>query len=138
MTELNIGLDTVAKYLESVPGLEPEKELNPNTKLSDAQYEALKNRFLSDKRVREIADTIFPLIDRGHKPSIHITDGNGIDVKVVGKIDLDSINQNTRPKKKTKEEKNQSVGQKELSGYQITEVILLKRIRILRITIISL
>ena len=105
MTELNIGLDTVAKYLESVPGLEPEKELNPNTKLSDAQYEALKNRFLGDKRVREIADTIFPLIDRGHKPSIHITDGNGIDVKVVGKIDLDSINQKTRPKKKTKEEK---------------------------------
>ena len=105
MTELNIGLDTVVKYLESVPGLEPEKELNPNTKLSDTQYEALKNRFSSDKRVKEKADSIFPLTSREHKPSKQIADGKGIDVKVVGKIDLDSINQKSRPKKKTKEEK---------------------------------
>ena len=40
MTELNIGLDTVVKYLESVPGLDPGTELSPNTMLSDAQYEA--------------------------------------------------------------------------------------------------
>ena len=105
MTELNIGLDTVVKYLESVPGLEPEKELSPNTKLSDAQYEALKNRFLSNKRVKEQADSIFPLTSREHKSSIHITDGKGIDVTVVGKIDLNSINQKTRPKKKSKEER---------------------------------
>ena len=105
MTELNIDLDTVVKYLESVPGLEPEKELNPNTKLSDAQYEALKNRFLIDKRVKEKADSIFPLTSREQKPSIHITDGKGIDINVVGKIDLGSLNQKTRPKKKTKEEK---------------------------------
>ena len=100
MTELNIGLDTVVKYLESVPGLEPGKELSPNTKLSNEQYEALKKRFLGDKRIKEKADSIFPLTSREQKPSIHITD-----VKVVGKIDLDSINQKSRPKKKTKEEK---------------------------------
>lgn len=105
MTELNIGLDTVVKYLESVPGLEPGKELSPNTKLSNEQYEALKKRFLGDKRIKEKADSIFPLTSREQKPSIHITDGKGIDVKVVGKIDLDSINQKSRPKKKTKEEK---------------------------------
>ena len=69
MTELNIGLDTVVKYLESVPGLEPVKELSPNTKLSNEQYEALKNRFLSDKRVKEKADSIFPLTSREQKPS---------------------------------------------------------------------
>lgn len=105
MKELNIGLDTVVEYLKSVPDLEPEKELKPNTKLSDAQYEALKNRFSSDKRVKEKANSILPLTSREHKPSIHISDGKGIDVKVVGKIDLDSINQKTRPKKKSKEER---------------------------------
>ena len=105
MKELNIGLDTVVKYLKSVPGLEPEKELKPNTKLSDAQYEALKTKFQSDRRIKEKADSISLLTSREHKSSIHITDGKGIDVKVVGKIDLDSINQETRPKKKSKEER---------------------------------
>ena len=57
------------------------------------------------ERIKEKADSIFPLTSREQKPSIHITDGKGIDVKVVGKIDLDSINQKSRPKKKTKEEK---------------------------------
>ena len=37
MTILNIGTETVIEYLKSRPGLEPTKELNPNSKLSD-QY----------------------------------------------------------------------------------------------------
>ena len=41
MTILNIGTETVVDYLKSVPGLEPTKEMGPNTKLSDAQFEAL-------------------------------------------------------------------------------------------------
>lgn len=42
MTVLNIGLDTVIEFLKSKPGLEPTKELNPNSKLTDAQYEVLE------------------------------------------------------------------------------------------------
>ena len=105
MKELNIGLDSVVEYLKSVPGLEPEKELKPNTKLSDAQYDALKTRFQSKKRIEEKADSGFPLISGEHKTLKHITDGKGIDINIVGKIDLDSLNQKTRPKKKPREEK---------------------------------
>jgi hypothetical protein len=38
MTILNIGLETIVEYLKKKPGLEPTKELNPNTKLTDLQY----------------------------------------------------------------------------------------------------
>ena len=105
LTELNIGTETVVDYLKSIPGLEPTKEMNPNTKVTDEQYAALRARFSVDKAVKEKANSIFPLTSKEHKPSLHITNGQGIDVKVVGKLDLDSINQSTRPKKKSKEEK---------------------------------
>ena len=59
LKELNIGLDSVIKYLKSVPGLEPQKELNPSTKLSDAQYDALLKEFASDKLVKEKAELVF-------------------------------------------------------------------------------
>lgn len=48
MTILNIGTETVVDYLKSIPGLEPTKEMSPNTKLSDAQFEALQKRFSGD------------------------------------------------------------------------------------------
>ena len=55
MTILNIGLETIVEYLKKKPGLEPTKELNPNTKLTDLQYEALLREFASDKLVKEKA-----------------------------------------------------------------------------------
>ena len=105
MTELNIGLETVVEYLESVPGLKPEKELNPNTKLSDAQYEALKKRFQKDKIIKEQADSIFSNLKKHNSPYTQQSDNKKMEVKVVGKIDLSSINQSTRPPRKTKEER---------------------------------
>ena len=60
MTELNIGLETIVEFLRSVPGLEPQKELNHNTKLSDAQYDALIKQFPKDRTIKEQADAIFP------------------------------------------------------------------------------
>ena len=59
MTILNIGLETIVEYLKKKPGLEPTKELNPNTKLTDLQYEALLKEFASDKRVKENAELLF-------------------------------------------------------------------------------
>ena len=59
MTKLNIGLDTVIEYLKSKPGLEPTKELNPNSKLNNAQYEALIRKFAPDMLEKEITNALF-------------------------------------------------------------------------------
>ena len=48
LKELNVGTNTVVEYLKSNPGLEPAKDMNPNTRLSDAQYDALLKRFIGD------------------------------------------------------------------------------------------
>ena len=59
MSILNIGLETIVEYLKKKPGLEPTKELNPNTKLTDLQYEALLREFASDKLIKEKAELVF-------------------------------------------------------------------------------
>ena len=59
MTILNIGTETVVDYLKSIPGLEPTKEMSPNTKLSDAQFEALQKRFSGDILTKSKAKTLF-------------------------------------------------------------------------------
>lgn len=105
LQELNISTETAVEYLKSKPDLEPAKEMNHNTKITDEQYAALLNEFRGDKLVREKANKIFPVINRMQKPSLRITEGERGDIKNVGKLDLDSINQSTRFKKKTKEER---------------------------------
>ena len=59
LSKLNIGIETVVEYLMSVPGLEPTKDLNLNSKLSDSQYEALQKRFSKDGYVKAKANTLF-------------------------------------------------------------------------------
>ena len=59
MTILNIGTETVVEFLKSKPGLEPTKELNTNSKLTDAQFDALAKEFAPDMRVREKANMLF-------------------------------------------------------------------------------
>ena len=105
LKELNVSTETVVEYLNSKHSLDPTKEMNPNTKVTDEQYAALLKEFHGDKRLKEKANMIFPVTSREDKPSLRIIDGVRNDIKIVGKIDLDSINQSTRPKKKTKEER---------------------------------
>ena len=59
MTILNIGTETIVGYLKSKLGLEPTKELNPNSKLTDAQFEALAKEFAPDLHIREKANKLF-------------------------------------------------------------------------------
>ena len=59
MTILNIGTETVIEYLKSRPGLEPTKELNPNSKLTDAQFEALAKEFAPDMHIKEKDKKLF-------------------------------------------------------------------------------
>lgn len=69
LTELNIGLQTAVNYLTRHPELgEIKKDANVHTKISDLQYEGLRNEF---KRVQSL--------------------------NVIGKIDLDSLNISSRP-----------------------------------------
>ena len=70
MTILNIGLETIVEYLEKKPGLEPTKELNPNTKLTDQQFEALLREFASDKLVKEKAELVFKKKSKKEKAKV--------------------------------------------------------------------
>ena len=70
MTILNIGLETIVEYLKKKPGLEPTKELNPNTKLTDLQYEALLREFASDKLVKEKAELVFKKKSKKEKAKV--------------------------------------------------------------------
>lgn len=70
MTILNIGLETIVEYLKKKPGLEPTKELNPNTKLTDLQYEALLREFAADKLVKEKAELVFKKKSKKEKATV--------------------------------------------------------------------
>ena len=70
MTMLNIGLETIVEYLKNKPGLEPTKELNPNTKLTDLQYESLLSEFASDKLVKEKAKLVFKKKNKNEKSTV--------------------------------------------------------------------
>ena len=96
MRILNVGYKAVVDYLSTVPGLEPTGKIIPSSKLTDAQFEALQNKFQTNKsNVHDTASQPFRLNSETKEPKL----------TVVGKIDLDPINQSTRPKKKSKEER---------------------------------
>lgn len=113
LKQLNVGTETIVEYLKSKPSLEPTQEMNPNTKVTDEQYAALLKEFNGDKRVREIASTIFPVTSREHKPSLRITNEQEIGVKAIDKVDSDSASQSPRLKRKLTRKKKQSAELKE-------------------------
>ena len=43
LKQLNVSTETVVEYLKSKPGLEPVKEMNPNTKVTDEWVFIAKN-----------------------------------------------------------------------------------------------
>ena len=57
--ELNIGLQTAVEFLEKKSELGEVNNFTTNTKLTDAQYEALVKAFHKDKEVRNQADKLF-------------------------------------------------------------------------------
>ena len=61
LTELNIGLQTAVDYLKNKKSLgEIKDDANMNTKINDAQYEALVKEFRGDKDVKTLAGMMFP------------------------------------------------------------------------------
>ncbi len=89
LTELNIGLQTAVDFLKHHKELGYIKDdANVNYKISIEQYNALVNEFKDDGNFKNQSGQLFPK----KKPSQ--------EVHVLGKIDLDSLNQSKRPQKK--------------------------------------
>ena len=131
LTELNIGLQTAIDYLKNKPSLGGIKDdANVNTKISDEQYEALVREFKGDKDVKTQAGMIFPKKEKKEKPKPkepveEVKEESRQTFTPLGKIDLDSLNQSTRPVKKEdnisrKEEggkrKENAIPEKEATG----------------------
>ena len=131
LTELNIGLQTAIDYLKNKPSLGGIKDdANVNTKISDEQYEALVREFKGDKDVKTQAGMIFPRKEKKEKPKPkepveEVKEESRQTFTPLGKIDLDSLNQSTRPVKKEdnisrKEEggkrKENAIPEKEATG----------------------
>ena len=127
--ELNVGVSTIFEFLEQ-KGV--KIDINPNTKLTTEQYELLRTEFAADQTLKEqahmtpvthekretislrgnepepargnaVKQTPEPEVS-GKKESAPAAESNEriAKVQVVGKIDLDKINQKTRPDKKPK------------------------------------
>ena len=89
LTELNIGLQTAVDFLKHHKELGYIKDdANVNYKISIEQYNALVNEFKDDGNFKNQSGQLLPK----KKPSQ--------EVRVLGKIDLDSLNQSKRPQKK--------------------------------------
>ena len=127
--ELNVGVSTIFEFLEQ-KGV--KIDVNPNTKLTTEQYELLRTEFAADQTLKEqahmtpvihekretislrdnepepargnaVKQTPEPEV-RGEKEDASVPKSKEsiVKVQVVGKIDLDKINQKTRPDKKPK------------------------------------
>ena len=114
--ELNVGISTLVEFLSN-NGV--NIETNPNTKLTPDQYEMLRTEFAADQTLKEQSklstvatekrETI-SLRDEKEAPKDEekkeekkeetVEESPQIQVKTVGKIDLDSINTKKRPEKK--------------------------------------
>ena len=130
--ELNVGLENLVEFL-GTKGIDIHK--NPNTKLTQENYELLCNEFAADQVLKEKSKGVSN--HREKRESLSIEDSKvpesnvqnveteaaieepkpvvaveqeipavkvpEKDVKIVGKIDLEALNQKTKPEKKPKE-----------------------------------
>ncbi len=100
LRELNIGLQTAVEFLEKRNNLGEVKN-DLSFKLNDAQYNALREAFKSDKEVRTEAEKLFTKKPKEKKRAPETAEGNNgktaltssvrQQYKPLGKIDLDSI-----------------------------------------------
>ncbi len=111
--EFNVGNSTIVEFLAKKGH---QISSDPNTKISDDLYDLLVEEFNSQKKVASESKNINMAEVRKKKETISLDDvdveensdvdvevdePSDFNVKVVGKIDLQSLNQKTRPDKKT-------------------------------------
>ncbi|MFZ9027801.1 MAG: translation initiation factor IF-2 [Crocinitomicaceae bacterium] len=114
--ELNVGISTLVDFLSS-NGV--DIDTNPNTKLTPEQYEMLRTEFAADQTLKEQSKLSSVATEKRETISLRnekeapkeepkkeekkeeaVEEAPQVQVKTVGKIDLDSINTKTRPEKK--------------------------------------
>ncbi len=86
---LNIGLDTVYNFLSRRPDLGTVENLTLNSKITDEQYDALKNRYQKDSEVKKRASVVFSKINENKSYKIkrkNKNDASGLEIH--GKIDV--------------------------------------------------
>ena len=99
MSILNIGLDTISDFLGGMPELGPIDNLTNNSKITDAQFEALKEKYQKDSRLKERAGILSSKLKEitENKKKKNRKD-NVLNLKVLGRIDLNNIKHETTPK----------------------------------------
>ncbi len=104
--EFNIAVHTVIEFLE---GKGFDVDSNPNSKLSTDMYEALEAAFLSDKKVKEVADKI--ALEYQKKETITLEKTPKVSEKtpdeeeyIIKKATFDKTAKATKSKSKPKEE----------------------------------
>jgi translation initiation factor IF-2 len=115
--EFNVGINTLVEYLSS-KGVQVES--NPNTKIDGETYNILVGEFQSEKSakeeskkvsigteketisIEEKAPVIEPKVDKAEEVAKAPEKNKDEEIKVVGKIDLSTLNLKTRPDKKVK------------------------------------
>lgn len=171
--ELNVGLENLVEFLGS-KGIEIDK--NPNTKLTQENYELLRNEFAADQDLKEKSKEVST--HREKRESLSIEDSKAPeeepskeetvssppqetvskteevtsvkvpekDLKVVGKIDLDALNQKTKPEKKVAEKPKEEPAQeaseekekpKEEAPKEVIETIKIERKKITGPTVLG-
>lgn len=121
VTILNIGLETIQDFLNGKPELGAVGNLTLNSKITDEQFETLAKQFSCDAAIKKQAGNVFSKIKERRKNKSegeiekHIQKG----LKIIGKIDLDSLNQKTHPAKKMKEEHKKEIGDNTTDGTPI-------------------
>ncbi|MBQ9288376.1 MAG: translation initiation factor IF-2 [Bacteroidaceae bacterium] len=109
--DFNVGISTIAEFLKK-KGL-GEIDQNPNARISDEQYAALQKEFSNDKDLAEIKDKILQnrqkkekKVDISLEPARENVKTESQGPKILGKIDLDSLNKpKVEPKKEEVETK---------------------------------
>ena len=118
--EFNVGISTLVDFLHN-NGYDVDS--NPNSKISSEIYEILVDAFRSKINTRDESQKMSQGKYKGKKGNISISDQEeeakkagdeetsdksyNQEIKVVGRIDLDPINQLTRPPKKRAKQKEQ-------------------------------
>lgn len=171
--ELNVGLENLVEFLGS-KGIEIDK--NPNTKLTQENYELLRNEFAADQDLKEkskevsthrekreslsIEDSKTPEEEPSKEETVSSPPEETVskteevtsvkvpekDLKVVGKIDLDALNQKTKPEKKVAEKPKEEPAQeaseekekpKEEAPKEVIETIKIERKKITGPTVLG-
>lgn len=115
IVELNIGLQTAVEFLQKRPEL-GEVKADTNFKLSDEQYDALRQAYKQDAEVRNKAGKLFMKKPKEKKRPVENVErpaeNKSVGVqqfKPLGKIDLDSLGKKPKPAPAAPEKKEKEI-----------------------------